>query len=79
MVQIESAVEPGLQVVADGREPYGMPLAQRRGLHPGGRQLPAPTVVGVEAEVILERVGPHDVVPAVIEAHDDAARRVLPA
>src|SRR5262245_2362420 len=79
VVEMQRAIEPGLHVIPHGDETYGMPLAQRRRLHPGRGDLAAPAVVIVEAEVVFERVGPHQVVLPVIEAEDDAARRVFPA
>src|SRR5439155_20862617 len=69
----ELAVEPALEVVAEGDDAHRVPLTERRSLDAGARQLIAPAVVVVQAEVVLERVRADDVVRAVCEAEDDAA------
>src|SRR6267143_843523 len=79
VVEPERAVEVALDVVADGDHANRVPLPEGRRLHPHAGDLQAPPVVGVEAEVVLERVGPDDVVLAVVEPEHDPARRVLPA
>jgi len=71
--QPERAVEVALDVVADGDHANRVPLPEGRCLHPHAGDLPAPPVVGVEVEVILERVGPDDVVLAVVEPEHDPA------
>src|SRR5262249_44216173 len=77
MVEVQSAVEPGLDVVADRHDAHQVPLAERGGLHARARQLTAPAVVVVKPEIVLESVGANDVVLAVVEAEDDAARCVF--
>jgi len=74
MVEIELAVEPRLHMIADRHEPHRVPLPECRGLDPRGGELAASAVVVVEAEVVLEGVGADDVVLAVVEPEDDAAR-----
>src|SRR5437764_14240475 len=73
MVQIEFAVEPALEVVAERDDAHGVPLTERRRLDAGARQLTPPAVVVVQPEVVLERVRANDVVFPVREAEDDAA------
>src|SRR2546421_9263390 len=79
MVQMQRAVEPRLDVVAHGDEAHGVPLPDGRRLHARGGELPAAAIVRVEAKVVLEGVGPDDVVFSVVEAKHDAARGVFPA
>src|SRR5205823_6395487 len=73
MVQIEFAVEPALEVVAERDDAHRVPLTERRRLDAGARQLTPPAVVVVQPEVVLERVRANDVVLPVCEAEDDAA------
>src|SRR5438132_13557935 len=73
VIEIRGAVEPGLDVIANGDHPHQMPLAKRGCLHARARQLTAPAVVVVKPEIVLESVGANDVVLAVVEAEDDAA------
>src|SRR5215510_12208964 len=77
VIEIQGAVEPGLDVVADRNHAKHVPLAERWCLHARARQLTAPAVVVVEPEIVLESVGANDVVLAVVEAEDDAARCVF--
>src|SRR2546427_9387457 len=77
MIEIELAVEPCLHVIAEGDEAHRMPLAERRWLDARGGDLPASAIVVVQPEVVLERVGADDIVLAVVEAEDDAARGVF--
>ncbi len=79
MVQVQLAVEPRLHVVSYGHEANAVPLAERRSFHGGRRELPPASVVGVEPEVVLERIRADDVVLAVGEPEHDATRCVLPA
>src|SRR5229473_3892328 len=79
VVEPERTVEVALDVVADGDHANRVPLPEGRRLHPHAGDLPAPPIVGVEVEVVLERVGPDDVVLAVVEPEHDPAGRVLPA
>src|SRR5215475_8922385 len=67
VVQVELAVEPGLNVIADNHDANRMPLTKRWRLDARRRQLMPPTVVVVEPEVVLQRIGPDDVVLAVVE------------
>src|SRR6266849_6833594 len=67
MVEIELAVEPCLHVIAQRDDPDGVPLPERRCLDPRRGDLTATTVVVVEREVVLERVGADDVVLVVVE------------
>src|SRR2546428_4307636 len=69
----ELAVEPALEVVAEGDDAHRVPLIERGRLDAGARQLIAPAVVVVQAEVVLERVRANDVVLPVCEAEDDTA------
>src|SRR2546428_5365303 len=69
----ELAVEPTLEVVAEGDDAHRVPLTERRRLDAGARQLTPPAVVVVQAEVVLQRVRADDVVLPVCEAEDDAA------
>src|SRR5207244_13548866 len=73
----ELAVEPALDVVAEGDDAHRVPLTERRRLDAGARQLTPPAVVVVQPEVVLERVRANDVVLPVPEAEDDAACGVL--
>src|SRR5437867_12784100 len=79
VIEVEPAVEPRLHVIADRHDAQRVPLAERRRLDGGARELVAAAVVVVQAKVFLERVGAHDVVRAVPEAEHDAARGVLAA
>src|SRR3989442_13216199 len=77
VVEAELAVEPRLHVVTERDDALGVPLTERRGLHARGRELTASPVVVVQPEIVLERIGPHDVVLAVAEAEHDAAGGVF--
>src|SRR5882724_2326021 len=74
MVQVQLAVEPPLHVVAHGHEAHSVPLAERGSFHGRRRELPSASIVGIEAEVVLERVRAHDVVLPIGEPEHDAAR-----
>src|SRR2546425_13344522 len=76
MVEMELAVEPRLHVIAQRDDPDGVPLPELRCLDSRGGELAASAVVVVEAEVVLEGVRADDVVLAVVEPEDDAARGV---
>src|SRR6266511_2252466 len=67
VIEGELAVEPRLHMIADGHEAQRMPLAECRSLDARGGDLAAPAIVGVEAEVVLERVRPDDIVLPVVE------------
>src|SRR5215831_5037564 len=77
MVQVLLAIEPSLDVIADGHDANRMPLTKRWRLDARRRQLTPPTVVVVEPEVVLQRIGPDNVVLAVVETKDDTARSIL--
>src|SRR6266536_5496185 len=61
VVEIEFRVEPRLHVIAEHNESHGVPLAERRGLDAGGRDLTATAVVVIEAEVVLQCIGANEV------------------
>src|SRR2546428_2465564 len=77
VIEVQRAVEQRLYVIVNSQDPDHVPLTERRGLHARGRELTAAPVVVVEPEIVLERVGPHDVVLAVGEAQHDAAGGVF--
>src|SRR5437867_12286602 len=77
VIEVERAVEPRLDVIANRHDPDHVPLTECRGLHAGRRELTAAPVVVVQPEIVLERVGPHDVVLAIGEAEHDAAGGVF--
>src|SRR5262249_30860591 len=77
VLEVTRTIEPGLDTVTDRNDAHRVPLTERRRLHAGARELPPASVVVVESKVVLERIGAHDVVLAVVEAKDDAARCVL--
>src|SRR3989454_2049158 len=68
MVEMQRAVEPRLDMVAQGDETHGVPAAEGGCFHARGRELSAPALVVVEAEVVVERIGPDDVVLPLVEA-----------
>src|SRR2546422_11746987 len=76
MIEMELAVEPRLHVIADRHEPHRVPLPECRGLDPRRGELAASAVEVVEAELVFEGVRAEDVVLAVGEPEDDAARGV---
>src|SRR4026209_318001 len=77
VVEIPNVVEPGLHAVAPRHQAEGVPPAERRRLHFRRGDLPAPAVVVVEPEVVLESIGAHHVIPALVEPEHDAAGGVL--
>ncbi len=79
VVEIGLAVEPRLHAIAHSHDADSVPLPERRRLHARARQLPASSVVRVQSEIALERIGSDGVVLAVVEAEDDAARGIFPA
>src|SRR5262249_37718997 len=79
MVEEQRAVEPGLHPVADGHDPQEVPLRERRLLHGGRGDLSPAAIVGVQPEVVLQRVRPDDVVLAAVEAEDDPSRGIFAA
>jgi hypothetical protein len=62
VVEVEGPVEPCLDVVADRHDANRMPLTERRRLDPGARELTAPAIVVVEAEVVLQGIRADNVV-----------------
>src|SRR5262245_38453211 len=79
MVEIEGAIEPALDVIADRDDANSMPLSERRRLDPSARELAAPLVVVVQPEVVFQGIRADDVVLPGAEAKDDAAGRILSA
>src|SRR5216117_149625 len=77
VIEVQRAVEPRLDMIANSHDSDHVPLTERRGLHAGSRELTTAPIVVVEPEIVLERVGPHDVVLAVGEAQHDAAGGVF--
>ena len=79
MIQKERAIQIGLDVITDCDDPPRMPLAERGRLHARCRQLVAPTVVVIQTKVVLQGVGPHDIVVPLSEAKHNAAGSIFPA
>src|SRR6266542_6068263 len=68
VIQVQGAVEPGLDTIAHDHDAHHVPLTEGRCFHAGGGELAAAAVVVVKPEVALERVGPDHVVLAVDES-----------
>src|SRR5262245_28667840 len=66
-------------MIAKRDDTDGVPLAKRRRLDAGARQLSPAAIVVVQPEIALEPVGTDDVVLAVREAEHDPARGILAA
>src|SRR5215813_8190775 len=77
VVEKQRTIEPTLDMVTDRDHPEQMPLTEGGRLDAGASELIAPAVVGVEPEVVLERVGSHHIVSMVAEAEHDAARSIF--
>src|SRR5215831_11342108 len=78
MVQEKRPVEIRLDVITHRYHSYRMPLAQSRRLHARCGQLVSPAVVVIQPKVVLQSVGPHDIVVPLGEAKDDTAGGVSP-
>src|SRR5262249_12293018 len=70
-------VQPALDVITLCRDAQFMPLAERRSLDTHTGDLMAAAVVIVQIEVVLQSIGPDDVITAFGEAEDDAGGGVL--
>src|SRR5262245_11119846 len=79
VIQEECAIEIRLDVLTHGYYPDRMPLPKCRWLYASRRQLVSPAVVVIQPKIVLQGIGPHDIVMPLCEAKDDAARGIFPA
>src|SRR5713226_7248923 len=79
MLQEQHAIQIRLDVLADGDDPNRMPLPECGWLYTRARQLVSSTVIVIEPKVVLQGVGPHDIIMPLGEAKDDATRGIFPA
>ena len=79
MVNQQRVVEPPLDAIAYGHDTQRMPLTERGRLDARRGKLVPSTVVGIQPKVVLQSVGPDDIVAPLREVQDDAAGSILTA
>src|SRR5436309_10680647 len=79
MIQEEPAIQIGLDVITHRHHPNRMPLPEGGRLRARRSKLVTPAVVVIQPKVILQGVGPYDIIVPLSDAKYDAAGGIFPA